>query len=205
MVRPVIAYPCSRGCSQHLCIHGQYQLDPRGYFRRGKKRKWERVMEGGEYPGVVEERKKGWCIISRNTVFICEIKNNERQKELNLLMLCTNLASRNMPSLYYFLMSLCQAFYYILNTQVQLHGHSETSSLVGGNKHQWNLNTVSIQVVNVRICGPHQGSIVHFSLALFVFITPLMIYIVRLLEFYKPSFALQPYKIKSGPSRQLQG
>lgn len=35
-------------------------------------------MEGGEYPGVVEERKKEWCIISRNTVFICEIKNNER-------------------------------------------------------------------------------------------------------------------------------
>lgn len=34
-------------------------------------------MEGGEYLVVVEEKKKEWCIISRNIVFICEIKNNE--------------------------------------------------------------------------------------------------------------------------------
>lgn len=31
-------------------------------------------MDGGVYPVVVEVREKEWCIISRNIVFICEIK-----------------------------------------------------------------------------------------------------------------------------------
>lgn len=56
-------------------------MDPRGYFRRRKrrrrkKRKWERIVDGGVYPVVVEVREE-WCTISRNIVFICEIKNNE--------------------------------------------------------------------------------------------------------------------------------
>lgn len=33
-------------------------------------------MDGGVYPVVVEVREE-WCTISRNIVFICEIKNNE--------------------------------------------------------------------------------------------------------------------------------
>lgn len=80
----MIAYPCSRDVANTHAYMGSTSW-PQGVIlkegRRGggeeRRGSWERGMEGGVYPVVVEVRKKEWCIISRNIVFICEIKNNE--------------------------------------------------------------------------------------------------------------------------------